>query len=143
MFFDCPLDGINLIEASAGTGKTWAICGLYVRLLLEREFTVREILVVTFTKAATAELRERIRARSGNCAILWRRSPVRRHDPSSPALPRRSTKPAGAAPASNSCTARSNPSTKPPSSPSTGSVSARWRTIPSRPLADAHGTRGG
>jgi exodeoxyribonuclease V beta subunit len=61
--FACPLAGVNLIEASAGTGKTWTICGLYLRLLLEREFTVQQILVVTFTNAATAELRERIRTR--------------------------------------------------------------------------------
>ena len=61
--FQCDLDGINLIEASAGTGKTWNICGLYLRLLLERDFNVQQILVVTFTNAATAELRERIRAR--------------------------------------------------------------------------------
>jgi len=33
--FACPLDGVNQIEASAGTGKTWNICALYVRLLLE------------------------------------------------------------------------------------------------------------
>ncbi len=58
-----PLDGIRLVEASAGTGKTWAICGLYLRLLLERRLPVEQILVVTFTNAATAELRERIRAR--------------------------------------------------------------------------------
>ena len=58
-----PLDGINLIEASAGTGKTWNICALYLRLLLERKLAVKEILVVTFTIAATAELRERVRAR--------------------------------------------------------------------------------
>lgn len=61
--FNCPLDGIHLIEASAGTGKTWNICGLYLRLLLEQERRVEEILVVTFTKSATAELRERIRDR--------------------------------------------------------------------------------
>lgn len=61
--FTCPLDGINQIEASAGTGKTWNICGLYLRLLLERALSVQQILVVTFTNAATAELRERIRAR--------------------------------------------------------------------------------
>ncbi len=60
---ECPLDGLNLIEASAGTGKTWNICGLYVRLLIEKELTVNQILVVTFTKAATAELRDRIRQR--------------------------------------------------------------------------------
>jgi exodeoxyribonuclease V beta subunit len=61
--FGCGLDGINLIEASAGTGKTWNICGLYLRLLLERGLEAQQILVVTFTNAATAELRERIRAR--------------------------------------------------------------------------------
>ena len=61
--FTCPLGGIRLIEASAGTGKTWNICALYLRLLLERQLDVQQILVVTFTKAATAELRERIRSR--------------------------------------------------------------------------------
>jgi exodeoxyribonuclease V beta subunit len=61
--FTCPLDGIRRIEASAGTGKTWNICGLYLRLLLEAGFDVQHILVVTFTNAATAELRERIRQR--------------------------------------------------------------------------------
>jgi len=61
--FNCGLDGINLIEASAGTGKTWNICGLYLRLLLERGLDVQQILVVTFTNAATAELRERVRSR--------------------------------------------------------------------------------
>jgi exodeoxyribonuclease V beta subunit len=61
--FRCALDGINLIEASAGTGKTWNICGLYLRLLLERRLEVQEILVVTFTNSATAELRARIRTR--------------------------------------------------------------------------------
>ena len=61
--FGVPLGGVRLIEASAGTGKTWAICGLVLRLLLERRFTVQQILVVTFTNAATAELRERLRQR--------------------------------------------------------------------------------
>ena len=57
------LDGKHLVEASAGTGKTYAIATLYVRLLTETELTVGQILVVTFTEAATAELRERLRAR--------------------------------------------------------------------------------
>ncbi|MCX8565375.1 MAG: DNA helicase/exodeoxyribonuclease V, beta subunit [Glomeribacter sp. 1016415] len=61
--FQCPLEGVSLIEASAGTGKTWNICALYVRLLVEKALKVEQILVVTFTKAATAELHERIRAR--------------------------------------------------------------------------------
>lgn len=57
----CPLVGTNLIEASAGTGKTYTISGLFLRLLLERQLAVHEILVVTFTEAATEELRDRIR----------------------------------------------------------------------------------
>ena len=38
--FACPLDGLRLVEASAGTGKTWNICGLYLRLLLEQAVPV-------------------------------------------------------------------------------------------------------
>ncbi len=56
-----PLDGSNLIEASAGTGKTFTIANLYLRLILEKGYDVRNILVVTFTEAATRELRDRIR----------------------------------------------------------------------------------
>jgi exodeoxyribonuclease V beta subunit len=61
--YNLPLSGTQLIEASAGTGKTWTIAGLYLRLLLESGRDITEILVVTFTKAATAELRERLRDR--------------------------------------------------------------------------------
>ena len=65
-----PLQGERLIEASAGTGKTYTIAALYLRLLLglggtaafPRPLSVEELLVVTFTEAATAELRGRIRA---------------------------------------------------------------------------------
>ncbi|HJY42695.1 MAG TPA: UvrD-helicase domain-containing protein, partial [Steroidobacteraceae bacterium] len=55
-----PLHGTNLIEASAGTGKTWTIAALYVRLLLEERIPVEQLLVVTYTKAATAELKTRV-----------------------------------------------------------------------------------
>ncbi|MDQ2068974.1 exodeoxyribonuclease V subunit beta [Natronospira bacteriovora] len=65
-----PLHGLRLIEASAGTGKTFSLAGLYLRLLLEQWLSVREILVMTFTRAATQELRERIRARLGQAARL-------------------------------------------------------------------------
>ena len=58
-----PLAGTQLVEASAGTGKTHAITTLFVRLLLERGVTADQILVVTYTNAATAELRDRIRRR--------------------------------------------------------------------------------
>jgi exodeoxyribonuclease V beta subunit len=56
-----PLEGANLIEASAGTGKTFAITCLFLRLLLEKRLTVNDILVVTYTVAATEELRDRTR----------------------------------------------------------------------------------
>jgi len=64
------LRGLNLIEASAGTGKTYTITTLYLRLLLERHLEVDRILVVTFTQAATEELRDRIRRRVAQ-ALAW------------------------------------------------------------------------
>lgn len=60
---EISLDRKNLVEASAGTGKTYAITTLFVRLLLESKLDPSEILVVTFTEAATAELRDRVRGR--------------------------------------------------------------------------------
>jgi exodeoxyribonuclease V beta subunit len=54
-------DGITLIEASAGTGKTYCLAGLVVRLLVERPIKVGQILVVTFTNAAANELSSRVR----------------------------------------------------------------------------------
>lgn len=60
---NAPLDGSNLIEASAGTGKTHNIVGLFVRLVVEQELSARNILVVTYTVAATEELRDRTRRR--------------------------------------------------------------------------------
>ena len=57
----CPLQGTNLIEAGAGTGKTYSLSGLFLRLILEKRLPVNAILVVTFTVAATEELRDRIR----------------------------------------------------------------------------------
>ena len=58
---NCSLDGIYLIEASAGTGKTYNIQNLAVRLILEKNLKIDEILITTFTRAATAELTDRIR----------------------------------------------------------------------------------
>ena len=65
------LSGLHLIEASAGTGKTWTITALYVLLLLENRLRPEEILVVTYTKAATAELRDRIRTRIRDTLDLY------------------------------------------------------------------------
>lgn len=55
------LQGSKLIEASAGTGKTYSIAILTLRLILEKEMPIDKILMVTFTKAAAAELESRIR----------------------------------------------------------------------------------
>ncbi len=59
-----PLEkGVHLVEASAGTGKTYAIAMLVLRFVAEHGFPIEKILIVTFTKAATEELRGRIRSR--------------------------------------------------------------------------------
>jgi exodeoxyribonuclease V beta subunit len=78
-----PLHGSRLIEASAGTGKTFTIATLYVRLVLghggehacARTLAPPEILVVTFTEAATQELRDRIRVRLAQAAAAFLEDP--------------------------------------------------------------------
>ena len=66
VFTDWEPKGTTLVEASAGTGKTYNIQSAYLRLVLEG-YPVTGILVVTFTDAATAELRERLRAVLEEC----------------------------------------------------------------------------
>jgi exodeoxyribonuclease V beta subunit len=68
--FDIKWNPRVLIEASAGTGKTYTIVGLYVRLLAEKHLGVDQILVMTFTKKATAELRDRIFTRLQECLAV-------------------------------------------------------------------------
>ncbi|OON62538.1 exodeoxyribonuclease V subunit beta [Massilia sp. KIM] len=75
-----PLHGSRLIEASAGTGKTWTIAALYLRLVLghggedgfARPLLPSEILVMTFTRAATRELSNRVRERLVQAAAFFR-----------------------------------------------------------------------
>ena len=75
-----PLHGSRLIEASAGTGKTWTIAALYLRLVLghggdsgfTRPLMPPEILVMTFTRAATRELSNRVRERLVQAAACFR-----------------------------------------------------------------------
>jgi exodeoxyribonuclease V beta subunit len=92
LVLDLPLRGSQLIEASAGTGKTFTIALLYVRLVLghgapddqsngrdngfTRTLTPPEILVVTFTEAATQELKGRIRERLVDAAKAFREAPA-------------------------------------------------------------------
>lgn len=65
------LERMLLIEASAGTGKTFTIAALYLRLVLERQLRPDQILVVTFTEAATAELRGRLRQRLAEARLAF------------------------------------------------------------------------
>lgn len=86
---DFPLRGARLIEASAGTGKTWTIAALYIRLVLGhggehgygRPLLPTEILVMTFTRAATRELSDRIRQRLVQAAAYFRGEPGTEDDP--------------------------------------------------------------
>src|SRR5699024_6468468 len=92
-----PLQGTNLIEASAGTGKTYTLTALYVRLILGHGTTPdcgdsgqpptpKDILVLTFTRAATQELRQRIRARLAEAAEAFRRADAAGRDGGEPAM---------------------------------------------------------
>lgn len=68
------LDGYMLIEASAGTGKTFSLIHAVMRLVFEKKIPLNRILIVTFTKAAAAELKARIRSRLMTLVEAMRRS---------------------------------------------------------------------
>lgn len=79
-----PLNQTCLIEASAGTGKTYTMVNLYLRLLLGvgcEPLMVEQILVVTFTKSATQELRDRIRVKVIKTAALFKTYYENKHCP--------------------------------------------------------------
>jgi len=76
-----PLDGVRLIEASAGTGKTFTLATLFTRLVVEKGWRIGQILAVTFTDAATQELRKRIRERLALAAQLVERVPTDQDTP--------------------------------------------------------------
>lgn len=76
-----PLDGVRLIEASAGTGKTFTLATLFTRLVVEKGWRISQILAVTFTDAATQELRKRIRERLALAAQLVERAPSEQDSP--------------------------------------------------------------
>ncbi len=60
--------GTTVLEASAGTGKTYAIVGLAARFVAEEDIDLSQLLLVTFSRAATKELRERTRERFASAA---------------------------------------------------------------------------
>ena len=70
--FDTPLDARALVEASAGTGKTFALAGLFARAVIIGRLRVPQVLAVTYTIAATQELHERVRRRLQVAAALAR-----------------------------------------------------------------------
>lgn len=59
----CELQGGYLIEASAGTGKTWTLTGILLRLLIEKQYPPERIIATTFTRAAASEMQERLHGR--------------------------------------------------------------------------------
>ncbi|MFC5578843.1 UvrD-helicase domain-containing protein [Lysobacter niabensis] len=72
---DTPLDALGLIEASAGTGKTYTLAGLFARAVIVERRAVPEVLAVTYTVRATQELHERVRdrlLRAAELAAQWR-----------------------------------------------------------------------
>ena len=68
----------TVLQASAGTGKTFALAGLVTRYLAEGKATLDEMLLITFSRAASQELRERVAAKSSTLSSLStiRRRPV-------------------------------------------------------------------
>lgn len=78
--FELPGSGRYMMEANAGTGKTYTIAALYVKLIIEKKLTPSEMLVMTFTNKATAELRERIFSRLIESLALFERGEWDRKD---------------------------------------------------------------
>lgn len=76
-----PISDTNLIEASAGTGKTYGIAALFARLILLEQMPVETVLVVTFTNAATAELKTRLRTRLTEMLVALEKTPAAAEQP--------------------------------------------------------------
>lgn len=92
--FDTRLGARSLLEASAGTGKTWTLAGVFVRAVIEARLAVPQVLAVTYTVAATRELRARVHRRlqqAAGLAAQWREGdpPTRPGDDADTALLRR------------------------------------------------------
>ncbi|MCC5905799.1 MAG: exodeoxyribonuclease V subunit beta [Balneolaceae bacterium] len=78
--FDLDWKPRVLIEASAGTGKTYTITGLFIRLLIEKKLDISQILVMTFTRKATSELSGRIFRQLRNCLRVLEEGPEKEND---------------------------------------------------------------
>ena len=75
-YLDIALHGVQRIEASAGTGKTFTLATLATRLVVERGLRIGQVLAVTYTEAATQELRKRIRERLQLALVLLDAAPA-------------------------------------------------------------------
>lgn len=73
---ECTLSGGYLIEASAGTGKTWTLTGILLRLLIEKKYPPERIIATTFTRNSAQEMQERLQSRLNEFYhyILWLQS---------------------------------------------------------------------
>ena len=132
-YLSLPLEGVRLIEASAGTGKTFTLATLFTRLVVERGLRIGQILAVTFTEAATQELRKRIRERLLLAASLALIAAVLLAFV--PRLPTADTSNGGASLASGTVriTSGSDPKSCSETTPSSGwtrSISSRVRRLP-------------
>jgi exodeoxyribonuclease V beta subunit len=76
-----PTPNTWLLEASAGTGKTYQISGLIVRMVAEYEVPIERVMAITFTNAATGELRDRVRVRLRDALAVFRDSVDPSFDP--------------------------------------------------------------
>src|SRR5690554_5002519 len=75
--FEAPLQGFSLVEAGAGTGKTYNITSLYIRAIIEKQLMPASILVLTYTIPASAELKARIRNRINDCIHAYESKDVK------------------------------------------------------------------
>jgi exodeoxyribonuclease V beta subunit len=85
-----PVEGVQLIEASAGTSKTFTVATLYTRLVIEQALPVAKLLAVTYTEAAAMDLRDKLRERLARAAALVEADPLvaRDDEPAADALTR-------------------------------------------------------
>ena len=112
----------TVLEASAGTGKTFALAGLVTRYVAEGAATLDQMLLITFGRAASQELRERVRGQIVDALTGFRRPVVGRRQPGGGAPARRLGRPArDAAPQPARCAGRA--STRRRSPPRTSSAS--------------------
>ena len=81
-----PMGMTTMLEASAGTGKTFALAALTVRFVAEQDISISQVLLVTFTRAATAELKDRIRVRLAESAEYLARCLLGQNDTDDPLL---------------------------------------------------------